>query len=106
MSLHDDVKVALRVTSDKMDPEVDILIAAALADMERIGVRKHLLQEGTMDPLVRWAVVLYCKANFGFDNSDASRFQSAYRQMVKDILNSPTRYAAYTTRGGCTDEVE
>lgn len=106
MSLHDDVKVALRVTSDKMDPEVDILIAAALADLERAGVRKHLLQEGTMDPYVKMAVVLYCKANFGFDNSDASRFQSAYRQMVKDILNSPTRYAAYMTRGGCPDAVE
>ena len=38
------------------------------------------------------AVVLFAKSRFGYDNSDASRFEDAYRQTVVDILNSPTSY--------------
>lgn len=105
MSLRDEVKVALRVTSEMTDSEVDMWIEAAKADMERIGVRRYMIQDGTMDPYVRAAIVLFCKAHYGFDNSEASRFLSSYRQIVKDILNSPTRYAEYTTRG-CGDALE
>ena len=100
MALKDTVKQALRVSSDAMDLEIDALIAAAKRDMERIGVSGAMLDEDSMDPLIEVAVILYCKAAFGYDNSEASRFQSSYRQIVKDILNSPTSY------GGDQDEME
>lgn len=95
MSLKDDVKVALRVTSDIYDPEVDALIAAAKADLMRVGVPMTKLYDDTVDPLCRAAIMLYCKSRFGYDNDDASRFESAYRQTLKDIRNAPTAY------GGC-----
>ena len=92
MALVDDVKVALRVSSEMLMPEVDALIEAAKRDLLRVGVPPFLLAEDTLDPLCRVAVILYCKAGFGYDNAEASRFQSSYRQIVKDILNSPTQY--------------
>ena len=92
MSLKDDVKVALRVTADIYDPEVDALIAAAKADLMRIGVPMKMLCDDTVDPLCRAAIKLYCKSRFGYDNDDASRFESAYRQTLKDIRNAPTAY--------------
>jgi len=96
----DDVKVALRVTSSAYDSEVEMLIEAALRDMDRVGIpRDMLLSSGPTDPLVRAAVTLYCKANFGFDNDDAPRFLESYRQTVDDMLNSPSTY-------GRADEVE
>lgn len=93
MSLIDDVKVALRVTSDAFDPEVEMLVEAALRDLQRVGIPDEFLVDGPTDPLVRAAVCMYAKAHFGFDNSEAPRFDESYRQIVKDFLNSPTSYS-------------
>lgn len=89
MALLDEVKVALRVTSDAFDTEIQGLIEAAKRDLNRVGVDEVLVDS---DPLAKMAVVLFAKSRFGYDNSDASRFEDAYRQTVVDILNSPTSY--------------
>lgn len=94
MALLDDVKVALRVTTDAMDSEIQMWIAAAKADLARVGVSGSMLSDETMDPYVKCAVVEFVKSKFGYDNSEASRFQSSYMQILKDILNSPTTYEA------------
>ena len=90
--LLDDVKVALRVSSNKTDVEVQALIYAAVADMLRIGVSPSLLKEESMDPICKSAVLLYCKGMYGFDNADAPLFLDAYRATVKNIANSPTQF--------------
>lgn len=100
MPLVDDVKVALRVSSPMFDPEVSMLVDAALADMERAGVPRELMLPGVEDPLVKQAVTLFAKSRFGYDNSEAPRFEESYRQAVKDMVNSPTSY------GGVSREVE
>lgn len=89
MALLDEVKVVLRVTSDAFDTEIQGLIEAAKRDLNRVGVDEALVDS---DPLAKMAVVLFAKSRFGYDNSDASRFEDAYRQTVVDILNSPTSY--------------
>lgn len=89
MALLDEVKVALRVTSDAFDTEIQGLIEAAKRDLNRVGVDEAIVDS---DPLAKMAVVLFAKSRFGYDNSDASRFEDAYRQTVVDILNSPTSY--------------
>lgn len=89
MALLDEVKVALRVTSDAFDTEIRGLIEAAKRDLNRVGVDEAIVDS---DPLAKMAVVLFAKSRFGYDNSDASRFEDAYRQTVVDILNSPTSY--------------
>lgn len=95
MALLDDVKVALRVASDDYDSEIQGLIQAAELDMARVGLEAG---DGS-DALARNAVVLFCKAHFGYDNSEAPRFLESYRQTVVDMLNSPSTY-------GGQDEVE
>lgn len=94
MALLDDIKVTLRVTTDLLDPEISLWVDAALADMRRIGVPESMLDENNMDRLIRGAVTLFVKGHFGYDNDEAERFDESYQQMVKDILNSPTRYGA------------
>ena len=90
MALIDDVRVAVRVTSTATDTELEAWVNAAIADMRRCGIKDALLDEDaeTFDPLVRSAVILYAKANYGFDNSEAPRFMEAYRATVKGLLNS------------------
>lgn len=91
--LLDEVKLALRITSDDFDLEVTALIDAAKRDMVRQGVREDLLAESTIDPLAKMAIVLFCKARFGFDNDDAERFETAYAKTLKDLANAPTLYS-------------
>lgn len=100
MGLKDDVKVALRVTGDATDLEVEATLEAALQDMRRVGVPELMLQRETPDPLVRQAVLMWCKANYGYDNSEAGRFTESYMRILHSILNSPSSYPTY--RGGGT----
>ena len=94
MPLVDEMKVALRVSGDAFDDEVAMLIASAVADMKRVGVDPSLLEEESMGALEKAAVYCYCKAAFGFDNSDAPRFEQSYRQIVCDLLNSSANIAS------------
>jgi len=94
MSLLDDARLWTRVTDEVFDPELRGLIAAALTDMRRTGVREVLLDPSAPAPLARQAVMLYVKAMFGYDNSEATRFMDAYRQTVSDLLNSAANMCA------------
>ncbi len=55
------VKLALRITTDAFDSEIQDLIDAALADLGIAGVTTIT---GT-DPLIIRAVTTFCRANFG-----------------------------------------
>ena len=88
MALLDEMRVRLRVTSDMTDSEIEGEIAAALADMRRCGVRDELLESEEPDPLVKHAIALYCKAYYGYDNSEREQFVRAYERTVCDLLNS------------------
>lgn len=95
MALIDDIKLSLRVTTDALDAEVQMLIDAALYDMERVGVNPDLLDTGDeMNGFVKTAITAYCKANFGYDVTEAHRFDDAYRRIVCDLLNSAENVAA------------
>ncbi len=86
------VKTVLRVSADVYDAEIDMLIDSALCDLRRVGIREDEILAG--NPLVRKAVCCYCKANFGYDNSDASFYDKAYRQTVVDLMNSKANECA------------
>lgn len=106
----DVVRVSLRVTSSKLDPEIEMLVGAALSDMERVGIDPEYLASGDMK--VTHAVVCYCKSMFGYDNSgnsgaygtnDSTFFNEAYRQHVCDMLNSQHNMAAVKQAKGAED---
>ena len=97
MSLLDDMKLAVRIKSDAYDDELNMLIDAARADMLRCGVRRELVcpsDSEAVHPLVRMAIYCYCKAHYGYDNDEASRFGVSYRSTVIDLLNSEANVAA------------
>ena len=86
MALLEDMKRILRVSADELDPEVQLLIDAARDDMARAGVPADVIdQEG---PLVVHAVALICNAMFGYDTSEAPRYDESYRALVCDLVNS------------------
>lgn len=98
MTLFEDIKVSLRVVTDKTDSEVQTLIDAALYDMERVGVNPALLQlDGDSDlpnAFVKNAVRCYCKGMYGYDNAESGAFMDSYYRIVNDLLNSSQNIAA------------
>lgn len=92
MALIDEVKVALRVTSGSMDEEIRILLDSALSELRYAGVPAGKLEEGSMDPRAKAAVLLFCKARFGYDNDDAERLEALWRAEVVDLINRPSMF--------------
>ncbi len=92
------VKTVLRVSGGIYDAEVEMLVDAALEDLKRVGVDEETYTGSSA--LTRKAVCCYCKANFGYDNSDASFFDKAYRQTVIDLMNSKANECAQEGANG------
>lgn len=82
MTMLESVKKALRITSSAFDGEVMDLIESAKLDLNIAGITVS----DSPDALIRRAITIYCKANFGFDNPDADRFRDSY-VMLKQHLS-------------------
>ena len=99
MTLLDDIKTSLRVTSEVYDSEVRDLIYAARFDMERVGVDPTMLAlnphtQDVDNAFVKQAIRCYAKAHFGYDNPEAQRFDESYRRIVCDLMNSSHNVSA------------
>lgn len=84
------VKMALRVMTDAFNDELDELILAAIADMGIAGVTS----QDTADPIIRRAVVTYCRLHFG-EPDDYDRLKAAYDEQ-KAQLSMATGYTLWT----------
>lgn len=85
------VKVAVRTTSALFEPEIEAVISAALADMKRVGVADACFdEESDYFPIVRQAVIVFCKAHFGGDNPNEEMgfWRKSYMMHIDDLLNS------------------
>lgn len=90
MALLDDVKVACRVTSTAFNGELTDLISSALADMGITDIRADLLMNtDSPEPLIKQAVLTYCKMNFGFQRDDYyERLKASYDEQKAQLLMS------------------
>ncbi len=86
MALLDDVKRELRISSTAFDTEVLDLIESAKMDLMQSGIVETKIVE--TDPLIKRAIVFYCKAYFGYDNPDAQRFYDSYRMLETHLALS------------------
>lgn len=86
MALLDDVKAACRVSSTNagIATELTDLINAAEHDLSNTGISIDDLT----DPLIKRAIVLYCKAHFGYNNEDAQRFSDNYESLKAHLAMS------------------
>jgi hypothetical protein len=90
LALIDDVKLALRINGTASNTEAADLIAAAKADLLLSGVT---VTDET-NALIKRAIIVYCKAQFGYDNPEADRFQQSY-DMLKTHLALSQDYSAF-----------
>lgn len=94
----DDVKLALRITTDAFDYELSDLIVGALMDLGVAGVLNPVEEtdedESGLDPLMKRAVITYCKMHFG-QPDDYDRLKKSYDEQ-KAQLSTCTGYTVWT----------
>lgn len=82
----DDVKLALRLTTQAYDNELTDLINAALLDLGVAGVT----EDDQTNALIKRAIVTYCKVHFG-SPADFDRLKKIYDEQ-KAQLGMATDY--------------
>lgn len=90
----DEVRSALRVDGNELDAEIQGLIDAAVADLTLSGVDPVKAQAMT-DPLIRRAVIIYCRAHFDYADQAADRLLQSYA-MLKAHLTLAEDYRVVT----------
>lgn len=83
------VKLALRITTDAFDSELNMLIEAAQTDLGIAGV----VVPGEVDPICKRAVITYCKLHFG-EPDDYDRLKASYDEQ-KAQLSMATGYTEW-----------
>lgn len=92
MAILESVKTSLRISQSNQafDNEINDLIAAARDDLRISGVLLSKVNDDE-DSLIKRAITVYCKANFGFDNPDAEKLTNSY-DMLKAHLTLSQEY--------------
>lgn len=92
MALLDDVKLALRVTTNAYDSELNGLIESAKLDLGIAGV----VIPSTLDDIVTTAIKTYCKLNFGTPNSATYDYLKKSYDEQKAQMSNATGYTDYS----------
>ena len=83
------VKLALRITTNAFDGEIQDLINAALADLGIAGVIESVTNEYSGDALILRAVTTYCKLHFGEPTEkDFDRLKASYDEQKAQLATS------------------
>lgn len=77
------IKLSLRITNNLFNDELLDLISTCKKDMKRVGINKDRIIDN--DPLIKRAIILFCKAEFGMDNKDYKIYKKAYEELRDSI---------------------
>ena len=92
MTMLEQIKMALRITTNAYDAELNNLIAAAAIDLGITGVNEE--RESVNNPIIIRAVSTYCKMNFGTVD-DYDRLKASYDEQ-KAQLSMATGYTDWS----------
>jgi len=79
----DKVKMALRITTDAFDDELNDLISAAALDLGIAGV----IPDDSTDAIVTRAIITYCKMSFGLPE-DYDKLKASYDEQKAQLSNA------------------
>jgi acyl CoA:acetate/3-ketoacid CoA transferase alpha subunit len=83
----DEIKLALRVTSEVYEPEIRALAMAGIADLQIAGITAASSLEDLTDPLECQAVKTYVRAHFG-SPADYDRLAASYETQKAQLMHA------------------
>ena len=79
------VKLALRITTNAFDDELNGLIKAATMDLGLVGINPYTFT--TDDELVTTAIITYVKLHFG-EPADPDRLKKSYDEQKAQLITA------------------
>lgn len=81
-----EVRGFLRITVDDtvINNEITTLIKACQKDLIKNGITSTKAED-TGDSLIKMAILLYCKAEFGLDNKNYDKFRASYETLRTEL---------------------
>lgn len=79
-----ETKLAMRITTNAYDNEINRLIAAACADLGIVDVEADV---STTDPLLQQAIITYVRLHFGTPE-DADYLQRSYDEQKAQLISN------------------
>ena len=79
----DKVKLALRISNDKLDSDIQLWIDSALAEMVRVGINTNV-----DDALIQSAVITYCKMQHTSDSKKFEQFGQSFTYQINNLRNT------------------
>ncbi len=95
-ALLESARLALRVSTHAFDAEIQLLILAAIGDLQVAGVVIEGNSADT-DPLLIRAIVTYCKVNFG-EPDEYVRLKRSYDEQKAQLVTA-TGYTNWEVTG-------
>lgn len=77
----------LRINHTHLDAEITDLIGAARADLLLGGIKADKVNDES-DALIKRAIVVYVKAEFGLDNADGDKYRESYGMLKRHLMLS------------------
>ena len=95
------IKLALRITTDAFDAELNELIGQCVSDLGFAGIDPEEIGTGYLsDPAVIHAVITFCKINFGkIDGAEYDRLKASYDEQ-KAQMSMATGYTVWSVSDG------
>ena len=82
MTTFEKIKLALRISHNKLDAAIEADKDACLADLQMVGVRF----KGEGDPLIDSAILLWCRALYTDDPAKAAVWQQRYEGLKACLM--------------------
>ena len=95
------IKLALRITTDAFDSELESLVLQCVADMGFAGIDADVIGTDYLsDPAVVMAIITFCKFSFGkLDSNEYDRLKASYDEQKKQ-MGMATGYTLWSGSDG------
>ena len=81
------IRQYLRINHTRFDAEITDLIGAARADLLLGGISEKKVNDES-DALIKRAIVVYVKAEFGLDNAYGDKYRESYGMLKRHLMLS------------------
>lgn len=81
------IRQYLRINHTHFNEEITDLIGAARADLLLGGISSEKVNDEN-DALIKRAIVVYVKAEFGLDNADDEKYRESYGMLKRHLMLS------------------
>ena len=87
----DKIKIACRISHNKLDGDIADSIAYAKSEMVRLGIRQELTEAAELDADIQEAIKTYCKSVYTSDKEMTERYRLSWEYQLDCLRKTQSR---------------